>query len=302
MRLATILVLVGVLIPTVGISSDPGEPLDCSDWVFLEPGLYCEEVSPFTNSVPEPAAMRGGEYSVIDNVGRILRVERVFMSADEFCDGIVNAKTFYRTQIVANVSGADAVLAHIDDRCGALAGEADLIWPWTNVNEGRGSILFDRGLGALHLLTTNQCRGHASDNCESVAFYGGGPTWFRIRGFATTFEILQTYTPTSGPISFRVPYMPEGFPAADWFDTYYGELATVGDWSQAQPLECGYPTAISAAGDFLAVADPLPDPDPGEGRYYVTAATYQGQRRYGRKAMGGVLSGRDPVLLPTCSN
>jgi len=94
--------------------------------------------------------------------------------------------------------------------------------------------------------------------------------------------------------------MPEGFPAADYFDTYYGDLATVGDWSQAQPLQCGYPATVPSVGDYLEVADPLPNPEPGHGRYYVTAVTHQGQRRYGRKSSGGVLSGRDPAVLPTC--
>ncbi len=67
------------------------------------------------------------------------------------------------------------------------------------------------------------------------------------------------------------------------------------DWSQAQPLQCGYPATPPSVGDYLTVADPLPDPAQGTGRYYVTAVTHQGQRRYGRKATNGVLSGRDPA-------
>jgi hypothetical protein len=39
---------------------------------------------------------------------------------------------------------------------------------------------------------------------------------------------------------------------------------------------------------------------PGQGVYYVTAATYQGQTRYGRKTTAGQMSGRDPLLLPEC--
>jgi hypothetical protein len=122
-----------------------------------------------------------------------------------------------------------------------------------------------------------------------------------ISGFATTFEILQTYTPKSDEVSFVVPYMPEGFQHADYFDTYYGDLSTVGDWSLAQPLQCGYPATNPSVGDYLTVDDPLPDPVPGTGRYYVTAVNYQGERRYGSKAAGGTLTGRDPALLPECS-
>ena len=134
-------------------------------------------------------------------------------------------------------------------------------------------------------------------NCE----YSPGASLVAIIGFATAFDILQTYTPTSGPLTFRVPYMPEGFQFADFFDTYHGDLATVGDWSQAQPLQCGFPATAPSVGDFLTVADPLPNPAPGQGRYYVTAVNYQGQRRYGRKAVNGVLSGRDPAVLPDCT-
>ena len=122
-----------------------------------------------------------------------------------------------------------------------------------------------------------------------------------INGFTTTFEILQTYTPATSELSFRVPYMPEGFQFADYFDTYWGDLATVGDWSQAHPLQCGYPATPANVGDYLIVADTLPSPEPGRGYYYVTAVNYQGQRRYGRQSNGGVLSGRDPTVLPACS-
>jgi hypothetical protein len=37
-----------------------------------------------------------------------------------------------------------------------------------------------------------------------------------------------------------------------------------------------------------------------QGVYYVTAATYQDATRFGRKAMGGHLTGRDPTLLLGC--
>ena len=52
-------------------------------------------------------------------------------------------------------------------------------------------------------------------------------------------------------IGFRVPYMPEGNQYADFFDTYTGDLATVGDWSQLQPLACGYPATAPSVGDYL---------------------------------------------------
>ena len=122
-----------------------------------------------------------------------------------------------------------------------------------------------------------------------------------IGGFTTTFDILQTYEPTTSEISFRVPAIPEGLQFADYFDTYAGRLSTVGDWSKAQSLQCGYPATAPAAGDYLTVDDTLPTPPSGKGYYYVTDVNYQGERRYGRKYMGGQLTGRDPALLPECT-
>ena len=90
---------------------------------------------------------------------------------------------------------------------------------------------------------------------ESLCLFGGcggypPRDWLaKITGFATTFDVLQTFTPTASQLSFRVPYMPEGFQSADWFNTYYGDLSTVGDWSQAQPLQCNYPGPIPTTGD-----------------------------------------------------
>ena len=95
--------------------------------------------------------------------------------------------------------------------------------------------------------------------------------------------------------------MPEGLPAADHFDTCYGPLVKPIDFSQAQGLQCDYPSSPPAVGDYLEVADTVPTPAPGEGVYYVTAVTHQGQTRYGRKASGGVMSGRDPAGLAACA-
>ena len=149
--------------------------------------------------------------------------------------------------------------------------------------------------GTLSISFASKCR--AFEGCT----YSDGWQRVNIEGFTTTFEILQTYTPTVNEISFRVPYMPEGFQSADWFDTYVGVLTNPIDFGSAHPLRCGYPASPPATGDFITVADTLPDPAPGYGVYYVTAVTHQGQTRYGRKSSGGVLTGRDPAVLPGCA-
>jgi hypothetical protein len=130
--------------------------------------------------------------------------------------------------------------------------------------------------------------------------YSTSSALYAIAGFATTFEVLQTYTPQREQLAFRVPYMPEGMPAADHFDAYWGNLAKPIDFTQAHQLACDYPAAPPHVGDYLTVADTVPTPAPGQGVYYITSATYQGATRYGRKTTAGHLSGRDPALLPAC--
>ena len=73
------------------------------------------------------------------------------------------------------------------------------------------------------------------------------------------------------------------------------------DFTNAHPLKCDYPAAPPHVGDYLTVADTVPTPAPGHGVYFVTAATYQGVTRYGRKTTAGHLSGRDPAVLPACT-
>ena len=76
--------------------------------------------------------------------------------------------------------------------------------------------------------------------------------------------------------------------------------ADLPDFTQAQPMARHYPADPPAAGDYLTVADTSPAPTPGAANYTVTAVTNGTQRRYGRKLINGVMSGRDPAMLPGC--
>ncbi len=297
-----LIVLMAACLPA--FASEPGQPLDCSDWVFLEPGLSCEVID-------APAAgfffTRTGVNLSVDNTGRMFRIADVASSPQA-----PNAWEHSLAGITIQgfgESGAETV-AQILDRVG-VGGYCDHIRPirpkcerdswqdciqWTT---GR-TMLFDAVGGRLLIPVDIYCS-HCSEMGQTCPYYGREAQVIAIGGFAPLLEIFQTYTPTLGSLSFRVPPIPEGFPTADRFDTYYGDLATVGDWSRAQPLECEYPATAPSVGNYLTVDDPLPDPAPGQGRYYVTAVNYQGQTRYGRKSIGGVLSGRDPAMLPACA-
>ncbi len=281
MRFSPILLLIVVYATPIS-ASDPGQPLDCSDWVFLEPGLTCSPWVSFPcDDTQNPFCGNSGvPLWAFDNAERVYQTRDALSVRVEGCGGID------RIELVRHDGISQEVVAYLDTRCHVTVGQDAFEYV-----EHRHIVFDDKG-GRFLIPIRNKCFGDCT--------YANGNSVIAISGFATTFEILQTYEPTLGPISFRVPYMPEGLPAADWFDTYYGDLATVGDWSQAQPLECEYPATMPAVGEYLAVDDPLPNPSPGSGRYYVTAVNYQGQTRYGRKSISGVLSSRDPAVLPGC--
>jgi hypothetical protein len=121
-----------------------------------------------------------------------------------------------------------------------------------------------------------------------------------IEGFATLYDISQTYTPTADNLAFRVPAHPEGLRAADHFDTYWGRVSDLPDFTRAHPMQCHYPATPPSAGDYLTVLDTSPLPVPGNINYTVTAVAYGVEKRYGRRRIGGIMSGRDPALLPGC--
>ena len=285
-------------------ASNPGEPLDCSDWVMLEPGFVCTNATAISQY--EIFHQRGGALMVMGNSGNALVLRRMGI-------GICGTVLLDRHELLAYDGNAVTVIGYIDDRCAdpnggnlglgiadTLAGHEDPAAPSHVLNH----LTFDEEAGAIRFPLQALCLqgagggGGVPNPCSQV--YAAPPSLFIVSGFATTFEIMQTYEPTANQISFRVPAIPEGFQSADWFNTYYGDLATVGDWSQAQPLQCSYPASMPTVGDYLTINDPLPDPAPGTGRYYLTVANYQGERRFGRRAVSGQLSGRDPAALPAC--
>jgi len=264
------------------LASDPGQPLDCTDWVFLEPGYTCSPWVPYPcNRNDNPLCAPWGAPRAFDNAGRLYRAREILSHRIEPCGGLD------RIELLRYDGTSEEVFAYVEERCDGPRKDGS--------DGGAFDVLFDPTHGRLLLTMTSSCGG-------SGCAYATADWIASFEGFATTFDILHTYDPLGQQLGVRVPYMPEGLPAADYFDTYYGDLATVGDWSQAQPLQCGYPATAPSVGDYLTVADPLPDPAPGQGRYYVTAVTYQGEKRYGRRSRGGVLASRIPAVLPSCAD
>jgi hypothetical protein len=289
---------------SVAFASEPGQPLDCSDWVFLKPGLSCAVLIPRSHCYDAATWTNpcyAGQSSAADNESNLVTLERRWVG------NCVPSGSRTRIELVRYVSGVREVAAYIENRCVDGTGMDAVNWGVTLAGGNLGGLTFD-GTGGRVLLSLSTYCDSNSGMCPVDYDGDGNPDsgddasklqLVAISGFATTFDVLQTYAPPA-TLGFRVPYMPDGLRSADHFDTYVGSLAKPIDFTQAQPLQCAYPLTAPHVGDFLTIADPLPDPTPGTGRYYITAATYQGQTRYGRKTTSSHLSGRDPSLLPAC--
>lgn len=282
MRLTALAVV--ALSATAAFASEPGQPLDCSDWVSVAPGLTCSLAGQADTVVDHGP---GAEELRPDNEGGFLRA-RYFLAPISEC-----SQRRSRVEVVRFRGEVEELIGYFEARVNdCTLGSADAM---------RLDTPFGRGVFSP---TAGEILFHATSFCESCRIPGPmypESTWtVSIRGFATTFDVLQTFTPSASAVGFRVPYMPEGLAAADHFDTYYGPLTKPIDFGSAQPLACDYPAAAPSIGDYLEVPAPVPDPPAGQGYWYLTSVTYQGQTRYGRKASGGRLSGRWPGQFPAC--
>jgi len=120
-----------------------------------------------------------------------------------------------------------------------------------------------------------------------------------IDGLPTMFDTLLTFIPGQQALNILTPAMPDGFRSADSLQVWAGDVRTMPDWSQAQPLACMAAESPSA-GQLVSVADTLPDPAVGEGRYYLVASQSGPDRRLGRQYVNGGFSARQPGALPLC--
>jgi hypothetical protein len=223
---------------------------------------------------------------VVDNAGHLYAVE------DFIPVGFCRVNPIYRTQIVRIDGAVKTVIAYIDGRCYENPQSDDQrVYPVRSLNTYANPLIFDPVVGKLLLpLFQRFCDPCGSDSRWVLA----------ISGFATLFEIVQTYAPQSNEVIFRVPTMPEGLSSADRFDTYWGRVASLPDFTTAHPMSCGYPASLPRVGDFLTVADTSPIPPLGQANYIVTAVTHGPERRYGRQLTGPTMTGRNPELLPVC--
>jgi hypothetical protein len=132
-------------------------------------------------------------------------------------------------------------------------------------------------------------------------------TWFDVHdagfitigGLPTMFDTLLTFIPGGQSLSLLTPTHPDGFRSADSLQVWTGDVRTLPDWSQAQPLTCEA-TVTPTPGQQVTIADTLPNPAVGHGRYYLTASVNGSDRRLGRQYLNGAFSARNPASLPVC--
>jgi len=110
---------------------------------------------------------------------------------------------------------------------------------------------------------------------------------------------LLTFIPGQQAMNILTPAHPDGFRSADSLQVWTGNVRTMPDWSQAQPLAC-MAAQNPSPGQIVNVADTLPEPPVGEGRYYLVASQSGADRRLGRQYVNGAFSARLPAGLPVC--
>src|SRR5262245_47304760 len=103
-----------VLGTSAAIASQPNHPLDCGDWVFLEPGYSCSTWIAWGCTPNGTNRFCGdtGEPSVTDNQGRVIIVERVPKP-----ESTPTCADYDRVQLRYYDGANYRVLAYVDDRC-----------------------------------------------------------------------------------------------------------------------------------------------------------------------------------------
>jgi len=120
-----------------------------------------------------------------------------------------------------------------------------------------------------------------------------------ISGLPRLFDTLLTFVPGQQALNVLTPEHPDGFRSTDSLQVWIGNVRSMPDWSQAEPLTCEAATS-PIPGQLVTVPDTLPAPAIGEGRYYLVATQSGADRRLGRQYVNRAFSAREPTGLPIC--
>ena len=94
------------------LASEPGQPLDCSDWVIVKPGIGCSVSVPL-DCQHSPICRRGANLVVGADGCRMYVSKKLVFS----CPGYGATG---RTALIEVCHGTESVVAYVDDRCGAV--------------------------------------------------------------------------------------------------------------------------------------------------------------------------------------
>lgn len=265
------------------VASQPGQPIDCSDWVAVTPGHSCVV---WSESCGVESCANAYAPGVLTADRTILVWRREELGPCEF----VPSQPKLRWHLESIDNGTRSEIGYFEHRC--FAGGTDGV--------SIPGLLFDLIGGAAIFPIQRYCTG---PDGQSEGCYTDISSHFAIDGFTALADIVQSFEPgePSSPVVFSVPPLPEGLPAADHFDTYWGVVKQPLDLANAQPLQCAYPSSPPSAGDDVRITAPVPTPPPGSANFVLTSVTYRGQTHAGRKASGGRMYGRDASRLPACS-
>jgi len=128
-------------------ASEPGEPVDCDDWVFLEAGLSCDTYNPH----PADTGLRvGGTALVLDNEGNPY--------ASKFIHGVgtCGAVRLDRLEIVRFNGSNETTIAFIEDKCfNPALNQADQV----SFPDALRALVFVRNSGSMLVALHTRCRG-----------------------------------------------------------------------------------------------------------------------------------------------
>jgi len=264
-------------------ASQPGQPLDCSDWTIIQPGITCGEAD-FPPVCPGNAICSKTGTPPMDNAQHLFGIRKVNIGMCAAFGSFFERMDVYYVDLY---SGNETIVATLADRCNLTTVDSE---DWDP--EG---IYFDSLNGKLVFFLRMKCRTGVGGVC-----YPDEKHIVSFSGFAPLLEIVQSYDPNIASLEFAVPALPEGLPFANHFDSYWGTVDSLPDFTQSHPMSCSYPASAPVIGDFLTVADTSPTPPLGHANYIVVAVTHGTDRRYGRQLTGSTMTGRNPALLPVC--
>ena len=154
-------------------ASEPGQPLDCSDWVFNDPGLSCSDAIPYPCATVNAGFCVVGNQGEIDNEGNIYRLQEI---RGELAS--CGNRELIRLKLLRFDGETEDVVGFVDERCLSPANdEVDAI--------SKVGLTFDEVYGKLFMSLVIRA---------SISYEEG--RWVAVvDGFATLAEALEDQLP-----------------------------------------------------------------------------------------------------------